>query len=94
MSALLEVAPLSPTDIRLTLLRHGYKPVPAREKKPDFSKGWNKICAEANGKDIINWRYKYPRHTDTGILGGRHELKPPEGGLCGGLRFGDGDWGP
>lgn len=67
-----------PTELRLQLHRHGYRPVPvlgahvamkAAGKRP-MMKGWETICASADEAEIARWTRAQRNCTNTGLLCG------------------------
>ncbi|EDZ45109.1 Primase C terminal 2 family [Rhodobacterales bacterium Y4I] len=73
--------PMSPddlTDLRLKLLRGGYRPVPvlgahvamkAAGKRP-MMKGWETVCASADETEITRWTKAQRNCTNTGLVCG------------------------
>lgn len=70
--------PEDPTDLRLTLHRNGYRPVPvlgahvamkAAGKRP-MMKGWETVCASADEGEIARWARAQRNCTNTGLLCG------------------------
>lgn len=77
-SAPTPAAPEDPTELRLTLHRHGYRPVPvlgahvamkAAGKRP-MMKGWETVCAGADEAEIARWTRAQRNCTNTGLLCG------------------------
>ena len=71
-------APEDPTELRLQLHRHGYRPVPvlgahvamkAAGKRP-MMKGWETVCASADEAEIARWTKAQRNCTNTGLLCG------------------------
>ena len=69
-------APEDPTELRLQLHRHGYRPVPvlgahvamkAAGKRP-MMKGWETVCASADETEIARWTKAQRNCTNTGLL--------------------------
>lgn len=67
-----------PTELRLQLHRHGYRPVPvlgahvamkAAGKRP-MMKGWETVCASADEAEIARWTRAQRNCTNTGLLCG------------------------
>ncbi|MGM0584747.1 MAG: PriCT-2 domain-containing protein [Pseudomonadota bacterium] len=67
-----------PTQLRLQLHRHGYRPVPvlgahvamkAAGKRP-MMKGWETVCASADEAEIARWTKAQRNCTNTGLLCG------------------------
>jgi putative DNA primase/helicase len=67
-----------PTELRLQLHRHGYRPVPvlgahvamkAAGKRP-MMKGWETVCASADEAEIARWTKAQRNCTNTGLLCG------------------------
>lgn len=67
-----------PTELRLQLRRHGYRPVPvlgahvamkAAGKRP-MMKGWETVCASADEAEIARWTKAQRNCTNTGLLCG------------------------
>ena len=70
--------PDDPTELRLALHRHGYRPVPvlgaqvamkAAGKRP-MMKGWETVCAGADEAEIARWTKAQRNCTNTGLLCG------------------------
>lgn len=68
--------PEDPTDLRLTMHRNGYRPVPvlgahvamkAAGKRP-MMKGWETVCASADEGEIARWARAQRNCTNTGLL--------------------------
>lgn len=77
-SAPTPATPEDPTDLRLQLHRHGYRPVPvlgahvamkAAGKRP-MMKGWETVCASADEAEIARWTKAQRNCTNTGLLCG------------------------
>jgi hypothetical protein len=71
-------APEAPTELRLQLHRHDYRPVPvlgahvamkAAGKRP-MMKGWETVCASADETEITRWTKAQRNCTNTGLLCG------------------------
>ena len=71
-------APEDPTELRVQLHRHGYRPVPvlgahvamkAAGKRP-MMKGWETVCASADENEIARWTKAQRNCTNTGLLCG------------------------
>lgn len=69
---------VDPTELRLQLHRHGYRPVPvlgahvamkAAGKRP-MMKGWETVCASADEAEIARWTKAQRNCTNTGLLCG------------------------
>lgn len=69
---------MDPTELRLQLHRHGYRPVPvlgahvamrAAGKRP-MMKGWETVCAGADEAEITRWTKAQRNCTNTGLLCG------------------------
>lgn len=67
-----------PTELRLQLHRHGYRPVPvlgahvamkAAGKRP-MMKGWETVCASADEAEVARWTRAQRNCTNTGLLCG------------------------
>lgn len=71
-------APEDLTELRLTLHRHGYRPIPVlgahvamkgAGKRP-MMKGWETVCASADEAEIARWTKAQRNCTNTGLLCG------------------------
>jgi RecA-family ATPase len=56
-------------DLRVTLRRHGYPPVPCEGKAPHLA-DWAQACLTANEREIRAWGRARPQESNTGIVTG------------------------
>jgi hypothetical protein len=60
---------LTPTEVRLRLLRAGFRPLPLEGKNPNVNgKDWQKKRLESNPDEIRLWEQLYPYAENTGVL--------------------------
>ena len=60
---------MTPTEVRLALLKGDYDPIPLRGKRPDMMEkwAWQKI-GHASAEQVDLWAKSFPDATNTGVL--------------------------